>query len=254
MTYCFAVSLASLSRLTGFVSKEETRYYLNGVAVDFNAVEGARLVATNGHILGAYLDRLAASTGEVEGLPIIPRFVIEEGGKAATKALKPYTRAGLGAWVVIDYIDRTAQTCKIVAASTGLEALDSQIALWVSVEKANLIDGTFPDYHRVIPRIDQIVEPGASVMLNPAYSAAFSNATGSDAKTATSYGTSKSGVRILQTDAKGESPMLVLCSGAPDFIGVWVPCRAAPTAELIGNMRSVMASRKADESEAAQAA
>ncbi len=131
MTHSFKLAAKDLKRLidkTQFaISTEETRYYLNGIYL--HPVEGGggrllRAVATDGHRLAQY--ELPAPPG-VEGMPgiIIPRKTVGE-------------------------VQRL------------IETLDAEIAIDVSTTKirftignvvltSKLIDGTFPDYGRVIP-------------------------------------------------------------------------------------------------------
>src|SRR4051812_8447162 len=41
----------ALLRLRPFMSTEETRYYLNGICLEYSKEQGFRAIATNGHIL-----------------------------------------------------------------------------------------------------------------------------------------------------------------------------------------------------------
>jgi DNA polymerase III subunit beta len=127
----FALSPADLRRLiekTQFaISTEETRYYLNGIY--FHTLETGgqtvlRAVATDGHRLARV--EIAAPSGS-EGMPgiIIPR-------KAVAEILKLVEDAG---------------------ESVGLELSSAKVRLTFAgvVLTSKLIDGTFPDYQRVIP-------------------------------------------------------------------------------------------------------
>lgn len=126
----FALPPARLLRVwtdCGFaISTEETRYYLNGVF--FHAVEGRLVtVATDGH----RLSRLAQDAiGAVEGMPgiIVPRKTVD-----LFKDLAEWTREGEDIAIRLD-------ENKIEFAATGFTL------------SSKLIDGTFPDYDRVIPK------------------------------------------------------------------------------------------------------
>lgn len=131
-THTFQVPAAQLKRLidrTQFaISTEETRYYLNGIF--FHAVEAGsdlkfRAVATDGHRL-AQADVVAPHG--CEGMPgiIVPRKTVGEVQK------------------LIENPD----------ASVTMEVSDSKIRLTFGevVLTSKLIDGTFPDYGRVIPQ------------------------------------------------------------------------------------------------------
>ncbi|WP_353643403.1 DNA polymerase III subunit beta [Mesorhizobium sp. WSM2239] len=109
------------------ISTEETRYYLNGIY--FHTIEtGGKLklrsVATDGHRLArAEMDAPAGS----EGMPgiIIPRKTVSELQK------------------LVDDPD--------VAVTTELSDTKIRFTIGSVVLTSKLIDGTFPDYQRVIP-------------------------------------------------------------------------------------------------------
>lgn len=131
LTHQFAIPGKDLQRLvekTQFaISTEETRYYLNGIymhTIDGDAGVLLRAVATDGHRLAR--SELPAPAGAV-GIPgvIIPRKTV-------------------------------AEVLKLVAEHDGdvsVELSTSKIRFAVGgvVLTSKLIDGTFPDYSRVIP-------------------------------------------------------------------------------------------------------
>lgn len=120
--------LKGLIDLTQFaISTEETRYYLNGIF--FHSIEDdgdlvLRAVATDGHRLARAQSKAPSGS---EGMPgiIIPRKAVGEIQK------------------LLEDPD----------ATVGLEISDTKIRLTVGavVLTSKLIDGTFPDYNRVIP-------------------------------------------------------------------------------------------------------
>ena len=126
-----AKTLAELIDRTRFaISTEETRYYLNGiflhVADDDRPV--LKAAATDGHRLARFtLDRPEGA----EGMPdvIVPR-------KAVAELRKLLEEAGEGAV----QIDLSASKIRFTLGGEGGVVLTSK-----------LIDGTFPDYSRVIP-------------------------------------------------------------------------------------------------------
>src|SRR5215472_17644601 len=131
MTHRFTVSAKDLKRLidkTQFaISTEETRYYLNGIYLHTvgsgNSVM-LRAVATDGHRLAQF--ELAAPAG-AEGMPgvIVPRKTVGE---------------------VQRLLDSSA-------GEITIELSQSKIRLTFdgAILTSKLIDGTFPDYGRVIP-------------------------------------------------------------------------------------------------------
>jgi DNA polymerase-3 subunit beta len=123
-----SVDLKGLIEKTQFaISTEETRYYLNGIYLHTHEAGGKlklRSVATDGHRLArAEMDAPAGS----EGMPgvIIPRKTVSELQK------------------LVDNPDLTVT----------VEVSDAKIRFTIGsiVLSSKLIDGTFPDYQRVIP-------------------------------------------------------------------------------------------------------
>jgi DNA polymerase-3 subunit beta len=144
--HAFNLAAGDLKRLidkTQFaISNEETRYYLNGIFLHTTDVEGhtmLRAVATDGHRLARV--EIPAPDGAI-GMPgvIVPR-------KAVLEVQKLIEDPGLGVRVEISaakvrftFGDPSASSGQVPSASAGQVMLTSK-----------LIDGTFPDYVRVIP-------------------------------------------------------------------------------------------------------
>jgi len=123
--------LAELIDKTRFaISTEETRYYLNGIFLHVSD-DGQPLLkaaATDGHRLARYT--LARPEG-AEGMPdvIVPRKAVGELRKLLDEALDSNVE-----------IDLSASKIRFTLGGEGGVVLTSK-----------LIDGTFPDYSRVIP-------------------------------------------------------------------------------------------------------
>jgi DNA polymerase-3 subunit beta len=111
------------------ISTEETRYYLNGIYV--HAVDGPtaklRAVATDGHRLARIEIDLPEGAADMPGI-IIPRKCIAEVRKLLDECADDAA------------IDISLSTSKIRFRFSAEATLTSK-----------LIDGTFPDYSRVIP-------------------------------------------------------------------------------------------------------
>ena len=123
-----SAALKGLIEKTQFaISTEETRYYLNGIYLHAIESDGSlmlRAVATDGHRLArAEVEAPAGS----EGMPgiIIPRKTVSELQK------------------LVDDPD--------VAITTELSDTKIRFTIGSVVLTSKLIDGTFPDYQRVIP-------------------------------------------------------------------------------------------------------
>ena len=127
----FALEVGDLKNLidrTRFaISTEETRYYLNGIylhASESDAVPVLRAVATDGHRLARFEMGLPESAAGMPGV-IVPRKTVNELRKL---------------------IDESDAPIEISLSDTKIRfAFDS------TVLTSKLIDGTFPDYQRVIP-------------------------------------------------------------------------------------------------------
>jgi len=120
-----AATLAQLIDRTRFaISTEETRYYLNGIFLHVTDDE-MRAAATDGHRLARY--SLPRPDG-AEGMPdvIVPRKCVGE--------LRKLLEEAGDARVLID-----------------LSASKIRFTVGAVVLTSKLIDGTFPDYSRVIP-------------------------------------------------------------------------------------------------------
>jgi len=130
MTHRFTLAAGELKRLvdkTQFaISTEETRYYLNGIYLHVVDAGGPvlRAVATDGHRLA---QAQTASPAGASGMPgiIVPRKAVAEIQRLAENAEQEVTVELSTAKIRVS-LDRVVLTSK-------------------------LIDGTFPDYGRVIP-------------------------------------------------------------------------------------------------------
>ena len=124
----FVMPAKALQRLidkTRFaISTEETRYYLNGIYVHSNAGR-LRAVATDGHRLALAEAELPAGADGIPGV-IIPRKTVAEIRRLID---------GSDGDVAVSVSEAK------IRFSTGTAVLTSK-----------LIDGTFPDYERVIPK------------------------------------------------------------------------------------------------------
>ena len=139
--------LAAYREIGAFVSKEETRYYLNGVCVETAA---GVAVATDGHMLAAR--RFAPEefakfdAGAADWIvPLDPKI-----SKARAKGWlrdRPH-------WLVVDRPDAESRAVTLYAIAGGdaNEALQIPREGILSMAPAELNDGTFPDRRRVVPR------------------------------------------------------------------------------------------------------
>jgi len=131
MTHSFKLTAADLKRLidkTQFaISTEETRYYLNGIylhTAGAGTTQTLRAVATDGHRLAQFELPLPAGADGMPGI-IVPRKTVAE----------------------MQRLIEDAEAEVAVELSQG----KIRFTLGDTVLTSKLIDGTFPDYGRVIP-------------------------------------------------------------------------------------------------------
>lgn len=109
------------------ISTEETRYYLNGIylhAAERDGTKVLRAVATDGHRLASVEGPLPAGAEGIPGV-IVPRKTVGELRKL---------------------IEETVDEVAVELSETKIRFTFDSVAL-----TSKLIDGTFPDYERVIP-------------------------------------------------------------------------------------------------------
>lgn len=123
-----AAELRGLIDRTRFaISTEETRYYLNGIylhAAQRDGVDVLRAVATDGHRLASVEMPLPEGAAGMPGV-IVPRKTVGELRKL---------------------IDETGEDITVALSETKI-----RFSFDDAVLTSKLIDGTFPDYERVIP-------------------------------------------------------------------------------------------------------
>ncbi|MDE8348221.1 MAG: DNA polymerase III subunit beta [Acidocella sp.] len=124
-----ALSLRGLIDRTKFaISTEETRYYLNGIYLHAAEADGEpvlRAVATDGHRLARVEEPLPEGAAGMPGV-IIPRKTVNELRKL---------------------LDEISGDIEVALSETRIQFTIGTMRL-----TSKLIDGTFPDYERVIPR------------------------------------------------------------------------------------------------------
>ncbi|MBN8531770.1 MAG: DNA polymerase III subunit beta [Alphaproteobacteria bacterium] len=127
-TLAAAEAVALLDKCRFAISTEETRYYLNGIYIHAAGSEDApvlRAVATDGHRLARIEVGLPAGAAGMPGV-ILPRKAVGELRKL---------------------IEEAGGEVQVSVSKTKMRFLAGNASL-----VTKLIDGTFPDYERVIPQ------------------------------------------------------------------------------------------------------
>lgn len=202
MTHTVNVN-ADLFRIAyGTVSQEETRYYLNGVLVEPHPCGGVFLVSTDGHRMTVIHDE----SGHADA-PAIIRL-----SKDALKACKvKKTRRCPSDIRRLTVSDNLATVETAPCNSEGEQYGDSVIA---ATSTNAVIDGSFPDWRRVVPQLPENGEFAGTNSYNPKYIADFADMT------------SELGANHFRiVDVDHGSPALILFSGVPHAFGILMPVR-----------------------------
>lgn len=181
-----------LPMIAPMVCKEPTRYYLNGVYIEPHPnLPGVLAVATNGHILGVAYDKDGcADTGRIFPLS---RDLLTNIKKHASQAR---------------FDGETVQLFREQATgATTKPGPEKRLFIGLSEQ----IDGTFPDWRRVVPK--DSTAPTGNISFNPDYLKAVSRACGN--------GT----VTFRTTDAS--SPAILRFPATPEFFAILMPVRVA---------------------------
>jgi DNA polymerase III subunit beta len=139
LPYSFSLSAADwralIDRTRFAISTEETRYYLNGIYLHVDTAAKTkvmRAVATDGHRLARVELPMPEGAAGMPGV-IVPRKTIAELRKL---------------------LDASSAAVAVALSDTRI-----RLAFDDAVLTSKLIDGTFPDYHRVIPNAnDKVME------------------------------------------------------------------------------------------------
>jgi len=183
----FSIKQSQLKAMLNLAAKQDIRYYLNGVFVEFNQ-QTTRLVATCGHKMG--LLNHPSEDNQGAGSLIIPREVIENLPK--TGKFDPE--------LTITKFDGNATGWTIVIPG-GTQIVFQQI------------EGNFPDYRRVC----NFKTSGEAASFNYEYMVQF-------LKVQHALGGSKTcTVNLYQN---GTSGALVTLAGVDNFAGVIMPMRS----------------------------
>jgi len=191
---------ANLFRIAHSVaSTEETRYYLNGVFVEPHPCGGVLLTATDGHRLLTVYDR--------EGHAVRPLILRQS--KESERLSKPGKKDG-------------GRILKFEAPS-GYGPVMAEFSIKASAEvigtaRMDVIDGTYPDYRRAVPRY--LPETGSPANFSPIYIESFAKVA---RELAAESGFGRGMIRIATSDSC--SAALIHFEVFPDAFGVLMPMR-----------------------------
>lgn len=189
------LNIRALRAMLMAVSTEETRYYLNGINLEFTP-EGVTMCATDGHRMIVLRQPYGehAATGAHASV-IVPRDLVAK--------LKINPRM------------KTLDTTDLTIGDDGKLTFEHAGESFGGAR----VDGTFPDYRRVVPQdLD-----GKPAQYNPAYLADFAKAR----QELTGHKPDRDGKTSPIVRYNGESPAVVDFAWGTDFqaFGVLMPLR-----------------------------
>lgn len=195
-----------------FISTEETRYYLNGVFIEPHKDGGVIMAASDGHVLGAVRDKTAHIVGDGGWICSVPK------GPFIT-ALK---RKSAG---TVHFVGSSAYLTDAVLGQDATDpAFDPTIitAQHNAIAYAKPVDGTFPDWRRLIPSAG--VDASTRIVLNGKHFNQFNKAVSALAED----GTPELSIAMPRDM---QSPIVIQSGRARDFFGLVMPMREQEKAE-----------------------
>lgn len=196
-----------IAMLMPFVSTEPTRYYLNGIHIEPHPQGGALLVATNGHILGVVHDKDASV--DAAWTCAIPKMIAQACTKKVREALdRPHS---------VDFIGRNVYVTTARFNPKDEERLGDPAELsdqHLAAAFSPAIDGTYPDWRRVIAMADP----------SKACTAASFNSRYLDAFRDVARVRGSESITTRLGDA-GNCPTIVEVDAVPEFLGLLMPMR-----------------------------
>lgn len=189
LTLAAEALFAAIDAVRFAISSEETRHYLNGIFLHRRGDESLVLVATDGHRLA----RRALDADEVPAIPsvIIPRQTVPLILKVLDKLKEPVT------------LDLDENMMMLIAGKVTLVS--------------KLVDGTFPDYERVIP---QPAAHAASIEVKPLSEAIDRvNLVAGDRDSRVRFTFAADALSLSAKSADlGEAEDQIACEGAPELV------------------------------------
>ncbi|CAN5301219.1 hypothetical protein BH10PSE16_BH10PSE16_01380 [soil metagenome] len=193
-----------LPRAALFAGVNDIRYYLNGARIEPAPMGGVYIIGCDGHCLAIIHDKMgcmSGSTGVI--LRVSPGLL--QACKSPGRELKGLTG---GANVII--------TGSRVSVANDFDQDFTSLEVFVQAGQP-WIDGTFPDYARVLPDFSKL-KPGFNCSVNGHYLARF-------AKISPNSGKNYSGLKFWQEPVIGNhtGPVLIQHDGVPEMIALVMP-------------------------------
>lgn len=216
------------------MSTEETRYYLNGVAVQPHPSEGVFLVATDDHRMSVMHDPQGYASRSAIFRPTLKPAEYKpgprEGDLFVTATLNPgadgFAAYGLASSVLREYPSdgRNPLTFDYLP-----DEIDPESTGWESTaRKLNVleeIDGSFPDWTRVLPNCWG--QESGPVLFNAKYVTELAEARKDFQRTVDRAGQECTRYPAMRVTGNGSGPALIQFPGAPFAVFCIMPIRDA---------------------------
>ena len=198
-------TIAALKVVAPMMSTEETRYYLKGVLFQKDL-----MIAMDGHRLAA------VKAAEFEG-SADPEFILPAATVKKVCGVKPDKKETL--YLRIDSEAKTAEVISLFGSGNIKDAKDVKGEFVLASFPFTPVDGTFPDWRRVIPGAEHYDTP-AAFSCNSKYLAAFQ-----------SFG--RNITLFPNNDAGAPSIVRAQVADTFDAIGVIMPTRGDTDAAIV---------------------
>lgn len=197
-----------------FVCTEETRYYLSGIYIERHPVSGVTMVATDGRRMAIIHDKDALFKGKGGWICPVPHDVFKACRK---KTRKNEESAGARQ---VHFIGATVAVTDGNFAGKGPLDLKEGVPHGVmTVSRAVPIDGTYPQWRKVIPKKRPATGNHEVLAFSPAYMADF-------ATVVKAAGLNENTPAILFPSPAGEGN-IVRFEALPEFFGLLMGKRAS---------------------------
>ncbi len=218
-----------IAMMQAFVSTEDVRYYLTGIYIERHPVEGVILVATDGHRAAVIHDKDGLFKGKGGWICPVPDDVF--------KACKKKTRLNdkLSDAQKVHFIGETVAVTD--GQFTGKGALDLKDGVprgVMTLSRAEPIDGTYPEWRKVIPKKRPTAGIHEVLAYRPKYMRDFSTVI-------KAAGLSEHTSAVMFPSPKGEAS-IIRFEALPEFFGLLMGCHAS--ADMVAIPAWVQAERK----------
>ncbi len=204
-----------ISIMEPFIGTEEVRYYLTGIYIEPHPVCGVILVATDGRRMAIVHDKDALFKGKDGWICPIPPDVF----KACRK--KTRTNDELRGAQKVHFVGSTVAVTDGMFTGEGPLDLKEGVPDGVmTLSRAEPIDGTYPQWRRVLPKKRSAAPSHEVLAFSPRYMADF----GTVIKAA---GLKESSSAVLFPSPHGEASV-VRFEALPEFFGLLMGCHASP--------------------------